>query len=133
VTIYRLDRVDFSGWTDEERHAVDAWCAHLDLCAALVLADQIEKRAFLLMYGDVVFRTIYQIAPYCNDQSRTRGSQFLLPIRMLTAEMVALWRAEARAGQYPLTIGFPALPGIRVNPDLFDSDPDLLTFRWTAK
>jgi len=65
VTIYRLDRADFSGWTDEERHAVDAWCAHLDLCAALVLADQIEKRAFLLMYSDVVFRTIYQIAPYC--------------------------------------------------------------------
>jgi len=52
---------------------------------------------------------------------------------MLTEEMVSLWRAEAKAGRYPLTIGFPALPGIRVNPDLFDSDTDLLTFRRTAK
>ena len=99
----------------------------------MILADQMEKRAFLLMYGDVVFRTIYQIAPYCNAQGRTRGPQFLLPIRMLTEEMVSLWRAEAKAGRYPLTIGFPALPGVRVNPDLFDSDTDLLTFRWTAK
>lgn len=89
----------------------------------------IAVRPFLDMYGDVTLRTIYQIAPYCNAQVNTRGPQFLLPTRTLTGQLVKLWRAEARRKRYPLTIGFPALAHVRMNPDLFDSDQELLRFR----
>lgn len=131
--IYQIDRNDFGSWSDEQAESVNAWCAHLDLIATLIRANQISKVAFLNLYGDVVLRTIYQIAPYCNHQIAVRGKQFLLPLRLLTADLVRTWRKRAHRHRYPLTIGFPAQPHLRVNPDLFDSDDAILAFRVDRK
>lgn len=127
--IYSLDRMTFGSWTDDEKDAVNAWCALLDLVAVMGRSRQLDRVAFLDMYGDVTLRTIYQIAPYCNEQVRIRGKQFLLPLRMFTSDLIRLWRRQARRKHYPLTIGFPAQAHLRVNPDLFDSDDDVLIFR----
>lgn len=128
VTIYRLDREEYESWTDEEKQAVDAWCAHIDLVAVLTQAGQLDRLSILNMYGDVIMRSLYQIAPYCNAQIRHRGGQFLLPTRMFTADMVRLWRRQAARRKYPLTIGFPSQPKIKANPDLFDSDEHIVDF-----
>ncbi len=129
ATIYTLDRDAFRDWTDEQVESVNAWCAHLDLVAVLVQSGQIDKVPFLDLYGDVTLRTIYQIAPYCNHQVPIRGQQFLLPLRMLTDDLIRIWRRRSRQRRYPLTIGFPAQPRLRVNPDLFDSDDAVIAFR----
>jgi hypothetical protein len=126
--IYEIDRNAFQTWSDEQVKAVNAWCAHLDLVATLVQAHQINEIAFLNLYGDVVLRTIYQIAPYCNHQIGIRGKQFLLPLRLLAGDLVRTWRKRAKRRRYPLTIGFPAQPKLRVTPDLFDSDEAVITF-----
>ncbi|MGI5500500.1 hypothetical protein [Lentzea sp. CA-135723] len=129
VTIYRLDRERYDSWAEEEKEAVDAWCAHIDLIAVLTLAGQLDRLSLLNMYGDVIMRTLYQIAPYCNAQIKHRGGQFLLPARQFTSEMVLLWRRQAAKKRYPLTIGFPSQPMIKANPDLFDSDDHIADFR----
>ncbi|MGH8601733.1 MAG: DUF4760 domain-containing protein [Gammaproteobacteria bacterium] len=129
--IYNLNRDEYSSWSDEQVNAVNAWCAHLDLVATLVQEGQINERALLNMYGDVLLRTVYQIAPYCNHQITIRGRQFLLPLRILTTQMIKLWRKRAQRKRYPITIGFPAQPALRVNADLFDSDESVLDFRVT--
>ena len=128
-TIYSLDRTAFTQWSPTQQSAVDAWCAHVDLASALAQSRQLGTLPFLNMYGDVTLRTVYQIAPYCNEQARTRGDQFLLPTRIFTNDLVKLWRKQARKKRYPLTIGFPALPQVRMNPDLFNSDDELMIFR----
>jgi hypothetical protein len=133
ITIYQLDRHAYGSWNDDEKRAVDAWCAHLDLVAVLVRTGQLDRVALLDMYGDVIMRTLYQIAPYCNAQVKHRGTQFLLPVRKFTGKMVRLWRKQAIKRQYPLTIGFPSQSTIRVNPDLFDSDDEILEFRTDRK
>lgn len=126
--LYALDRNAHSAWSDTDRAAVNAWAAHLDLIAVLIQSRQLDRLAVLNMYGDVIFRTVYQIAPYCNQQLGIRGKQFLLPLRVLTNDLVRLWRRQAKRKRYPLTIGFPAQPHLRVNPDLFDSDDAILAF-----
>jgi hypothetical protein len=126
--IYELDRAGYGQWSPDDRAAVDAWCAHLDLVATLVQAGQLDLLSVLNMYGDVMLRTIYQVAPYCNSQGRTRGRQFLLPMRLLTTDLVTLWRKRASKHRFPLTIGFPSQE-IKVNPGLFDSDDEILEFR----
>jgi hypothetical protein len=127
--IYSVDRNAFQSWSDDQVKAVNAWCAHLDLVSVLVQSDQINEAAFLNLYGDVVLRTIYQVAPYCNHQITIRGKQFLLPLRLLSNDLVRIWRKRAARRRYPLTIGFPAQPHLRVNPDLFDSDDAVMAFR----
>lgn len=91
-TIYALDRGGFEGWTKEEMVAVDTMCAHLDLLAVLIRARQLDKTSIFEMYGDVVMRIIYQVAPYCNHQIAVRGKQFMLPLRLLTTDLVKFWR-----------------------------------------
>jgi hypothetical protein len=127
--IYTINRDAFASWSDEQVKAVNAWCAHLDLVAILVQTKQVDETAFLNLYGDVFLRTIYQIAPYCNYQIGVRGKQFLLPIRLLTGDLVRIWRKRAKRKRYPLTVGFPAQPQLRVTPDLFDSDDAVIRFR----
>lgn len=131
--IYALERDNFSSWSEEETSAVNTWCAHLDLVASLIESKQLRKSAILKMYGDVTLRTIYQVAPYCNHQVGIRGPQFLLPLRTLTYELIKTWRREARYKRFPITIGFPAQPQLRVNPDLFDSDDAVVKFRVKRK
>ncbi|WP_173076581.1 hypothetical protein [Phytohabitans rumicis] len=133
TVIYNLERDSFQSWSEEETAAVNAWCAHLDLVAVLIQSRQVGKVAFLNLYGDVVLRTIYQIAPYCNHQITIRGKQFLLPVRLLSGTLVRTWRKRAGGRRYPITIGFPAKPQVRVNPDLFDSDDAVLAFRVDGK
>jgi hypothetical protein len=128
VVIYKLDRLNYSTWSQDEQTAVDAWCAHLDLVASLIKGRQINKKLYLQIYGDVMFRTIFQIAPYCNAQLSVRGRQFLLPLRLVTNRLLRQWRREARRKRYPTTIGFPAQPHLRVNPDLFDEDEAVRKF-----
>ncbi|QYC38826.1 hypothetical protein Nocox_05995 [Nonomuraea coxensis DSM 45129] len=127
--IYRLDRNAFSTWNEEEVASVNAWCAHLDIVSVLIQSRQISKVAFLNLYGDVTLRTIYQIAPYCNHQLALRGKQFLLPLRLLAGDLVRTWKRRAHKKRYPLQIGFPDQPRLRVSPDLFDSDDAVLAFR----
>lgn len=127
--VYSIDRNAFETWTPEQTASVDAWCAHLDLVSVLAQSRQVDKVAFLNLYGDVVLRTIYQVAPYCNHQVEIRGSQFLLPLRLLTGDLVRLWRKRSRRHYYPTIIGFPTQPSVRLSPDVFDNDEAVRAFR----
>jgi hypothetical protein len=105
--VYRLwDRRDhFRDWSAEERRGVDRWCAQLDLIALLLAAEQLDLDAFFSMYGDVLLRSIYIVAPYANWQREERGRQFLLPLSELTARLIAAWRRLAATERYPREIG----------------------------
>lgn len=127
--IYALDRSSYTTWADDERQAVEDWCAHLDLVSILVLGSQLNLDALFKMYGDVIIRTIYQIAPYCRHQESLRGEQFLLPLRMLTELLLKHWSREARKGRYPLVVGFPTQPDIKLSVLLFERDDAIVQFR----
>lgn len=127
--IYSVDRDEFEKWTEETRQTVEAWTAHLDLVAVLIRARQLDVHSFFGMYGDVVMRTIYQVAPYCRHEAQIRGEQYLLPLRLLTNDFLRLWRCEVKRQRYPWTIGFPAQPTITLNPNTFDGDTAIVEFR----
>jgi hypothetical protein len=48
---------------------------------------------------------------------------------MLTGDLLRTWRKRAKRRRYPITIGFPAQPQLRVTPDLFDGDEAVAAFR----
>jgi hypothetical protein len=120
--VYDLHRADYDEWTDDERAATEAWCAHLDLVAVLYRANQINRQSLFLMYGDVILRTTYQIAPYWVSQATTRGPQFLLPLRQMMPDLLKRWRLGVRVGDYPDVIGFPRQPTVRLDAGLFEFD-----------
>ncbi len=105
--IYKLGerRERYDEWSDEERHQVDNWCAHLDLVALLLMSEQLDMRAFFAIYGDVVLRSVYIVAPYAIGQRAERGEQFLLPLSRLTERLLREWRRLERKRFYPHRIG----------------------------
>jgi hypothetical protein len=128
--IYDISRDDFASWSDDEREAVHTLAADLDFVALLVLSGKLDMAAFFSMYGDVMLRSAYKVAPYANSQRDLRGSQFLLPLSRLLVLVIVIWRREAHRGRFPWVIGIPQSTGaIRLVPRLFThQDADLVAF-----
>lgn len=128
--IYSLDRNRQEDWTDKQREAVTAWSAHLDLVASLILSRQVDRRQVFEMYGDVIIRSIYQLAPYCRAEFPSRGTQYLLAVRRLSNWIPNYWRKEILRGSYPSVIGLPGQVTVRLTPDSFAIDSDLRMVKW---
>ena len=128
--IYKLwDRRDrFRTWSSEERKRVDRWCAQLDLIALLLASEQLDLDAFFSMYGDVLLRSVYIVAPYANWQRDERGRQFLLPLSQLAGRLIADWRRLADKDHYPRQIGL-RYGGKVLTPAYFDEEEHVAAFR----
>lgn len=126
--VYAVHRDDAAEWEEEQRIAIDTWGAELERCATVILAEQVDMAAFFRIYGDVLLRSIYQLAPYANAQRVQRGSQFWLPMSDLAAKVITTWKRQVLFGMYPAEIGIPHHPGIRLTPDVFARDGATRTF-----
>lgn len=93
----------------QTKAAIDLWGAEMDLLALLYFSKQLNRLAFFEIYGDVVLRTAYKLAPYANKQREERGEQFWLPFQKLTRALLILWSSRAKKNLYPETIGFAGL------------------------
>jgi hypothetical protein len=120
-TVYRLSRLEHSKWSSDQKEAVDTWAAELDLISLLLSAKQIDRQSFFQIYGDVVIRSIYQLAPYANAQRQERGRQFLLPLGRLVPQLIRQWQSESRRHNYPEEIGTRG-GGVRVSLAAFRED-----------
>lgn len=127
--VYHLhaQRESHAGWGRETRDDVDAWMAELDVIALLVEAEQVDLRAFFLIYGDVAIRSIFILAAYANHERSERGGQFLLPLSTLTARLVRIWRREARRGRFPMEMAL-RYGGRWLDPDAFAGDEHVAAF-----
>lgn len=126
--VYSLDRADYHNWAAFERSAVDSWCACLDLALTLYKERSIDRNAYLYMFGDVTFRTVYQIVPYCNSEILARGEQFLIPMRITLPILLKHWRQAAKKNQYPLQLTISWDRGDKITPDSFEGDDLLYNF-----
>lgn len=125
--VYALERDEFLEWDSEITHKVDTWGAELDVVAT-VLFQEADMKAFFHLYGDVILRSIYQIAPYGNHQRTIRGKQFLLPLEKFGWKMIKIWKQSVKKGEYPSVIGLPNRPKISLSYDTFMTDKDCQNF-----
>lgn len=119
--LYSLDRLAHGGWPADLREQIHAWGAELDILSLIVSAKEIDQRAFFYLYGDVLIRSIYLLAPYVNAERQTRGRQFMQPLGGLIPMLIAQWRRECRQHNYPDEIGLPGAPG-RLTLEAFQED-----------
>ena len=126
-SIYNIDRNQFSNWDESFQQDVDKWGAELDVIATL-LTQEGDLKAFFFLYGDVILRSIYQIAPYGNSQRTQRGAQFWLPVERLGNRMLKIWEKSAKKGEYPRVIGVPSTSTISIAIETFVSDMHCQSF-----
>lgn len=126
-TIYSLERDKFLEWDNETQRKVDMWGAELDVVST-VLVQEANVIAFFQLYGDVILRSIYQVAPYGNHQRITRGRQFLLPLEKFGGQILNIWKKSVKKREYPSVIGLPNRPTISLSYDTFMTDRDCQTF-----
>lgn len=126
--VYAVQRDDASEWEEAQRIAIDTWGAELERCATVILAEQVDMAAFFRIYGDVLLRSIYQLAPYANAQRAERGNQFWLPMSDLAARVIVTWKRQVLFGIYPGEIGLPHHPELRLTPEVFVEDSETRTF-----
>lgn len=108
--IYKLSRDDWSVndmEKEEVEKKIDRWGAEMDILALLYFSGQINKEGFFQLYGDVLIRTIYQLAPYANEQRRKRGKQFWLLFSRLGVEIKKEWERQVKKKKYPSAIRSP--------------------------
>ena len=125
--IYALDRDDFLGWDDEVCRKVDSWGAELDVVSTL-LSQREDMEAFFLLYGDVVLRSIYQMAPYGNHQRTIRGEQFWLPLQRFGVRMLKIWNKLSKRREYVPVIGLPNWPKVSLSYGTFIGDKECQNF-----
>lgn len=131
--IYRIQRESEGEWVatnhtpEQTKDGIDRWGAEMDLLALLYFSKQFNPVEFFEIYGDVVLRTAYQLAPYANKQRLERGEQFWLPFQKLTLALLGLWSKRANKGLYPEQIGFPGNP-TRITPSEFKNDVHVRQF-----
>jgi len=125
--VYSLERDKFSEWDKETLQKLDLWGAELDIVAT-VLRQEADTEAFFYLYGDVILRSIYQIAPYANNQRTVRGKQFLLPLEKFGRHLISIWKLSVKNGEYPHVIGIPNRQTISLSYDTFNTDRDCQGF-----
>ncbi|MCO5190495.1 MAG: hypothetical protein M9928_04740 [Anaerolineae bacterium] len=125
--IYALDRDDFATWDKGLIDNVDKWGAELDIISTL-LAQEENIKPFFMLYGDVFFRSIYQIAPYGVFQRTQRGNQFWLPMEIFGERMLKVWKKTARRGEYSKVIGVPGSSSVSLSLETFVNDKNCHTF-----
>ena len=130
--VYGLNREEYNDWTEEERRAVDEWCACLDLAMTLYQNNLIDRDAYLFMYGDVTLRTVYQIVYYCNNEVQARGDQFIIPIRLAINDIIKRWDALSKIDMYPIQLTVSNESKAQITPQSFDGDKALKEFRTFA-
>lgn len=125
--VYALERDDFLEWDSDTLRKVDTWGAELDVVAT-VLFQEADMKAFFQLYGDVIIRSIYQIAPYGNHQRTVRGKQFLLPLEKFGWKMIRIWKISIKKREFPTVIGLPNWPKVSLSVDTFKTDKDCQNF-----
>lgn len=105
--LYSLNRLEHQTWTEEVRDKIRRWGAELDILALIVSSKEIDQRAFFYLYGDVVIRSVYLLAPYVNAERQVCGRQFMQPLGILMPILIAQWQRECRNQNYPDEIGLP--------------------------
>jgi hypothetical protein len=125
--VYALERDKFAEWDKETLQKLDLWGAELDIVATVLRLDS-DTNAFFYLYGDVILRSIYQIAPYANHQRTIRGKQFLLPLEKFGRDLIRIWKLSVKSGEYPHVIGLPNRPTISLSYETFNTDRDCQGF-----
>jgi hypothetical protein len=129
-TIYALDRDSYAAWTADEIDAVATWSAHIDLVASLIVGKQINGRQTFELYGDVLVRSIYILAPYCQNQLPLRGTQYLIALRKLSNRLPRLWKEVMIKDAYAGVILIPGNPQVKITPSLLRSDRSIVGIEW---
>ncbi|PFG17131.1 hypothetical protein ATK74_1693 [Propionicimonas paludicola] len=126
--IYKLDRDKHRKWNDTSRENIATWVGYLDVVSTLVLTGDLDRRDFVRMYGDTVFRTIYVLAPWLESQYATFGSQYLKSTQIVLPKLVREWDSLSKKrrfgpdGNYPreLTIAWSSKQ--KIDPHTFLQD-----------
>ncbi len=122
-SVYNLDRLAFTQWTTDQQRNAEMWIAELDLIAILILNQHVHLRALCEMYGDVLVRSAYQLAPYIARAREDKGRQFALPFGRATFLLEATWRRGIGKRIFPEEIRLQqgARP-ICLTPDIMAAD-----------
>lgn len=89
--IYALDRDNYNDWQEADKKAVDIWVAYVDIVSTLVITRNIDRSDLIRMYGDVLFKTVYLLAPYvCQNQARL-GHQYLKSTQIALPSLIRDW------------------------------------------
>lgn len=137
---YRQENAEQSATAEpsqpSNQSGIDRWGAEMDLLALLFLSKLVDPSLFFHMYGDVVLRSAYALAPYVNKQRSIRGNQFWLPFQQLTAKLLKVWKKKTkkhwlwiipRNTPYPETIGLPSSQH-SITPSTFKADAEVTRF-----
>ncbi len=114
--IYKCPNDDTGGWAaagkdaNQTQEAIDKWGAYMDMLSLLYFTKQFNTTLFFNMYGDVIIRTAYKLAPYAYQQRPIRGEQFWLPFQELVLDLLKVWKKRSGKGKYPDRIGIPGAP-----------------------
>ena len=131
--VYKINRDSQGDWiapgytSEQTKDGLDRWGVEMDLLALLYFSKQFSTAEFFEIYGDVVLRTAYQLAPYANQQRMERGEQFWLPFQKFTLALLGLWIDYSNKGLYPGRIGIPGGSN-KVSPTDFQNDTHMRTF-----
>lgn len=108
--------------------AIDRWGAEMDMLSLLFFSNQTDNVAFFEIYGDVILRSAFNLAPYVNEKRMERGEQFMLPFQKISLEMVKIWSKRAKKGLYSKSIGIPGSETTEITPAQFARDRHILRF-----
>jgi hypothetical protein len=136
--IYGMDRnqVEVAEWGEQANTHVSEWVGYLDVVATLVLSKSISRRDLIRMYGDVIFRTVYMLAPTVNHNSESIGSQYLKSTKVALPMMIDEWdrlsktrrrmRKAQRHARYPRQILMVRGSGPNMSPDEYRRDEAII-------
>ena len=106
---------------------IDRWGTEMDLLGLLFFSRQLDVNLFFDMYGDVIIRSAFKLAPYGNRQRLIRGEQFWLAYQKLSLKMIQMWTKRSKRGTYPQDIGIPSTSE-RLNPDTIIQNAEMCRF-----
>ena len=121
-TVYELRRDAHADWSEELTDRLDRWCGQLDLLALLLHYKQIDREATFMFYGDVVLRSVYQLAPYVNAEREKRGPQYMQPLQLVLEDLIDLWERLHKEGRYTPQIHLESHTEIGLSPDSLRTD-----------
>ncbi|WP_420642408.1 hypothetical protein [Candidatus Leptofilum sp.] len=96
-----------SGLSNSEVNQIQCWGAEMDIISLLVRNKIIDNEDFFRVYGDVIMRTAYRLAPFANSRRSSRGDQYWMEYQLLTVNILKIWRKQRQVGDYPQVIGLP--------------------------
>lgn len=116
---------------EKTKFDLDRWGAEMDLLSLLFFSNQLSRVLFFEMYGDVIIRSAYKLAPYANRQRLIRGDQFWLPFQKLSFVLLQMWSKRAKKRKYPGKIGIPGSSD-QLAPEVLKSDVEFHQFLQTS-